>query len=576
MIQSHKYEQIQSVSRIITVLITTILLQAIYCLEISASHHPQYFKIWIDYSSERLAEMGQDFINKDMCDSALVCYSIVAGRYNKSLSVDEQKLCRNAYFNRWQIYFNKLYDYSKAYENLTKAEEISENIDDIDPEVELGFAYFHETLEDNIQDGVNRVKNIQYSRKAFYAALKQQNSDLLDRAFVNYITAAYKNGELTEESRKIFRDYTECKNISYPFFKEFNTDLYIIYDYILRSKYNEALASAQKLNEKVIAGNNPDQFLYIAQCVQFDIYKKKGAYVKALQCMDVVKEILQRNPYINKRTTLEMYKDMYTCNKMLGDNDAYKDNINKYLLLKDTLLSMKQITRMSEISFLGEISRMDESLAEMRQKSRTQNMFFILMAIIVFIVVTSAVMLYMKNKRLTITNKKLYDNFNELIKAKNKEKELKLRNAMNEVSEEKSDISNTTAKYKDSNLKSNEKDDILARILKVMDDKEKICDTEFSAERLAELTYTSYKNVSQVINEKFECNFNVLLNRYRIEEACRRLADMEGYGMYTIEAVSESVGFKSRTRFASNFKKVVGISPSEYRKISIERNAEKH
>ena len=41
--------------------------------------------------------------------------------------------------------------------------------------------------------------------------------------------------------------------------------------------------------------------------------------------------------------------------------------------------------------------------------------------------------------------------------------------------------------------------------------------------------------------------------------------------MYTIEAISESVGFKSRTRFASNFKKEVGMPPSEYRKISIEK-----
>ena len=104
-----------------------------------------------------------------------------------------------------------------------------------------------------------------------------------------------------------------------------------------------------------------------------------------------------------------------------------------------------------------------------------------------------------------------------------------------------------------------------------MDNVYEIYSTDFSVERLSELTSTSYKNVSQVINEKFECNFNVFLNRYRIKEACRRLSDMDKYGMYTIEAISESVGFKSRTRFASNFKKEVGMPPSEYRKISIEK-----
>ena len=559
----------------ISVIFFMILLNIVINIPVTASRHNTFFKKWMDYSSERLTTMGQDFLYEDKSDSALVCYSIVAGRYNKDLSVEQQKLCRNAYFNRWLIYFNKVYDFSKAYENLKKAEEISEIIDDVDPEIEMGFAYFYETLEDNIQDNTNRIKNIQHSKKAFYAALKQDNPQLVDRAFVNYITASYKYGDMKDDSADLYEDYKKYKKTSFPFFKQFNLDLYWLYSYILNDKYDKALGLADKIYDDVISGNNADQFLYIVQCVKFDIYKKKGKYSKALECMDDVRKIIQRNPYINKRSTLEMYKDMYTCNKMLGDTEAYKDNLNKYLLLKDTLLNMKQITRMNEISFLGEISRMDENLAEMRAKARMQNIFFVLMSVIVLVVVVSAVMLYKKNKHLTTTNKKLYDNFNELLKAKNKEKELTLRNACSSISKDNTDVVDSQIKYKDSNLKSDDKEEILARILKVMDEKDKICAMDFSAERLAELTSTSYKNVSQVINEKFECNFNVFLNRYRIEEACRRLSDIEGYGMYTIEAVSESVGFKSRTRFASNFKKIVGISPSEYRKISIERNASK-
>ncbi len=551
--------------------IVAVLLFVLLVLKpLNSLQQPHNFKIWIDYPSEKLTEMGRSYMQQNNPDSALVCYSIVAGRYNKDLSVEEQKICRNAYFNRWLIYFNKMYDFSKAYENLTKAYEISERINDTDPNVEMGFAYFYETLEDNIQDKTNRVKNIHHCRRAFYSALKQNKTDIMDRAFVNYITSAYKYGVFNEESDKIYKDYYNFKETSSPFFKKFNLNLYKLYEHILKNRYEEALNLSDSMKEDILKVNNTDKFLYIVQCVKFDVYKKKGEYANALKCMEVVEEILLRNPDINKRTTLEMYKDIYTCNKELGDTEAYKENLNKYLLLKETLLNMKQVTRMSEISFLGEITKMDESLAMMREKTRTQNVFFVLMSVIVIIVIVSALMLYKKNKHLAETNTKLYDNFNELIKAKDKE----IERMLSEVNNDNKDATeDTTTKYKDSNLKSDVKDEILARILKVMDNVEEICSNEFSAERLAELTSTSYKNVSQVINEKFECNFNVFLNRYRIEEACRRLSDMEKYGMYTIEAISESVGFKSRTRFASNFKKEVGMSPSEYRKISIERNS---
>lgn len=572
---SAQYKNILKNRRLFKILVI-ILFFVLLLKPLNSLQQPENFKIWIEYSSENLTNMGLRYLKQNNADSALVCYSIVAGRYNKNLSVNEQKLCRNAYFNRWLIYFNKMYDFSKAYENLTKAEEISERIGDIDPEIEMGFAYFYETLEDNIQDNTNRIKNMHHCSKAFYSSIEKGNTGIMDRAFVNYITSAYKYGTFNEESDKIFKDYKNCKQESNGFFKKFNIDLYKLYDHILKGRYDEALHLADEINQYVVSEKYPDQFLYIAQCVKFDIYKKKGDYSKALGCMDVVREILLRNPNINKRSTLEMYKDMYTCNQKLGDIETYKENLNKYLLLKDTLLNMKQITRMNEITFLGEITKMDETLALMRAKANTQNVFFILMAVIVVIVLGSAFMLYKKNKHLSETNARLYDNFNELIKAKDKEIERMLSETNKKDTEQVQQTEpddDTTTKYKDSSLKSDAKDEILARILKVMDNVDEICSNEFSAERLAELTSTSYKNVSQVINEKFECNFNVFLNRYRIEEACRRLSDMDKYGMYTIEAVSESVGFKSRTRFASNFKRIVGISPSEYRKISIERNS---
>jgi AraC-like DNA-binding protein len=82
------------------------------------------------------------------------------------------------------------------------------------------------------------------------------------------------------------------------------------------------------------------------------------------------------------------------------------------------------------------------------------------------------------------------------------------------------------------------------------------------------LSGSKYKYVSQVINEYYQQNFNTFLNSYRIKEACKRLGDLEHYGNYTIEAISESVGFKSRSTFVSSFKRITGLTPSQYQRLA--------
>ena len=43
------------------------------------------------------------------------------------------------------------------------------------------------------------------------------------------------------------------------------------------------------------------------------------------------------------------------------------------------------------------------------------------------------------------------------------------------------------------------------------------------------------------------------------------MADTDAYGSYTLNAIAESVGFRSYTTFVELFRKVVGITPSMYK-----------
>lgn len=65
-----------------------------------------------------------------------------------------------------------------------------------------------------------------------------------------------------------------------------------------------------------------------------------------------------------------------------------------------------------------------------------------------------------------------------------------------------------------------------------------------------------------MINQLTGNNFNTFINEYRIKEACKRISDRDNYGNMTLEAIANSVGFKSVNSFRTAFKKVTGLFPS--------------
>ncbi|MDO3388487.1 AraC family transcriptional regulator [Gilvimarinus sp. SDUM040013] len=73
------------------------------------------------------------------------------------------------------------------------------------------------------------------------------------------------------------------------------------------------------------------------------------------------------------------------------------------------------------------------------------------------------------------------------------------------------------------------------------------------------------RDVSGVINKHFGTNFFEFMNSYRVEEAKRLLLAPE-YKDLTILDILLQAGFNSKSAFHRFFKRLVGMSPSEYRK----------
>ncbi len=86
-----------------------------------------------------------------------------------------------------------------------------------------------------------------------------------------------------------------------------------------------------------------------------------------------------------------------------------------------------------------------------------------------------------------------------------------------------------------------------------------------SLKKVAEELGTNSNIVSKLINSETGTNFNDYINQKRIALAQQRLLD-DAFKQLTVEAIGQSVGFKSKSAFYNAFKKHAGQSPSAFMK----------
>ena len=87
------------------------------------------------------------------------------------------------------------------------------------------------------------------------------------------------------------------------------------------------------------------------------------------------------------------------------------------------------------------------------------------------------------------------------------------------------------------------------------------CDLKMSD--LAVAIGSSANKLSQVFSLYLNQNYYDYINNYRLDEFKLMAADPEINKKYTIVAMSEKCGFK-KTAFFNTFKRVMGITPTEY------------
>ena len=105
--------------------------------------------------------------------------------------------------------------------------------------------------------------------------------------------------------------------------------------------------------------------------------------------------------------------------------------------------------------------------------------------------------------------------------------------------------------------------ELKTRLLSHMEEEKPYLDQDLTILKLAKDLQTNTKYLSHVINSEFNQSFIHFINDYRIRELKQQLVDNRNY---TIEALAQNAGFKSKSSFNAAFKKSTGLTPSIYLK----------
>lgn len=232
----------------------------------------------------------------------------------------------------------------------------------------------------------------------------------------------------------------------------------------------------------------------------------------------------------------------------LGIADSAAQFRKLYETTADTVYNIPNLNQATTQLFEYENKQSSDKIENLNNTVNKQWWIIAVIAVLLVITASLALLLMRYNRKLRATQKLLIDRSKELQQEERRHLPKPLR---------------TEGKLADQH------DILLSRITKALDDIEIISNPDLTLTKLAEIVNSNTTYVSSIINEAYGKNFKTLLNERRISEAAQRLTD-KNYQNQTIQAVYESVGYRNTVSFLRAFKKIYGMTPSEYQKAERE------
>ena len=118
-------------------------------------------------------------------------------------------------------------------------------------------------------------------------------------------------------------------------------------------------------------------------------------------------------------------------------------------------------------------------------------------------------------------------------------------------------------KYAAKKIQDSEANSLIAQLTTLAKEKELYKNPDVKLKDFSSEIHISPHKLSQLLNDNLGKSFASFINEYRIEESQKLLRENNNY---TLEAIGFEAGFSSKSSFYATFKKLVGVTPAEYKK----------
>lgn len=513
-------------------------------------------------TSAELMGRASSYIEADtLLDRAVAALSVVANRY---YAKPDDSTARHdaipALYQLGNIYSMRIFDFPKAYVNLTTARMLAEEEGD-DFNLALILLRLANIYNVCYDDGDMETVHGMLS-EALDRAVKSHNEEVLTRLALNISILQIRKGGWGKHSHEIsvISSYRFPQNSKYgPICANVLA--------AVKAFYRKDYRAAETHFKEILENLPPDlpfreRYLYGAMYMLQYVYEDSGNYVAE-------EKLLRERLKFVKDLRLDDY-ELYTYSHLANffERRQQPDSVQKYtyfyLYKKEEMDQNSGLDKVKNVDMLKQIEKANDEVRELslqKIKERRRLVIVISISIVVFIMLLAVGYLFLNLRR---NHKLLFQRNRELL---DREEQLRLLIAhKNEEAREESPTGKWESKPADCEA-DEESSRLFPRILKVMEEDRAIYGQGFGIDNLATILHVPQRSVSKAINACSGSNFHQFLNGYRIREACR-LMRVTDPAATTVEYISETVGFKSRTSFASLFKKTTGLTPSEYWKMA--------
>ncbi|NLP58315.1 AraC family transcriptional regulator [Lutibacter sp. B1] len=129
----------------------------------------------------------------------------------------------------------------------------------------------------------------------------------------------------------------------------------------------------------------------------------------------------------------------------------------------------------------------------------------------------------------------------------------------------------TLNKYKTSGLKPELIKKYEGDLIQLMEEDKLFLDPKLSIVTVSEKLNIPRQYISEVLNLHMNISFQDFVNNYRVNEFIKYL-QKDQYAHYTLFGIANEVGFNSKSSFNATFKKIKGVTPTEFKQTLVKNS----